>query len=79
VVADDTNGRITLAVLATKLDYVIRQVDHIVLCGTVRDERINTLEDSVRGIQQINKVLITVLVGIAIGMGVAWLKNHFGL
>jgi len=40
----DTNGRVTLAVLATKLDYLIQKVDGLCHLGDKRDERIGTLE-----------------------------------
>ena len=75
VLADDKNGRVTLAVLATKLDYVIAKVDSISQSCAARDKRIDKLEDTVHVVQWIGGVLGAIFIGVSI----AWAKTMLGL
>ena len=78
----DNNGRVTLAVLATKLDYVIAELAEFkVYCARnddairKRDKRIDHVENSVRVITYIGGVAAAVLVAILIAMA----KQALGL
>jgi len=78
----DNNGRVTLAVLATKLDYVIAELAEFkAYCasndkaGKIRDQRIDHVEGAIRVIQWIGGVAAAVLVALLIAVA----KQALGL
>lgn len=70
---DSTNGRITLAVLAVKLDYLIQQVTQICERSEKQDERIDKLERQAQAVQWIGGFAGAVLIAVAIAAIKQWL------
>lgn len=67
------NGRVTLAVLATKLDYVIAQVDKIDKRTEEDGERIDRLEETVRILKWAGGILTVITISIVISAVKRWL------
>jgi len=79
---DDSNGRVTMAVLGTKLDYVQRSVDQIGrrlddICDQAvdRDERLGKVENTLKVITWVGGAVAAILIAIA----TAWAKAVLGL
>ena len=75
---DPSHERVTMAVLGTKLDYLIATVDRLVLRQDAQHERINILENKrIANIENTVRLLkwASAFVGtVAIALLVAWLK-----
>jgi hypothetical protein len=72
----DTGGQqVTLAVLATKLDYVIQGVQEIKNCVERQDKRIEALERIVDILKWVGGATAAILVAL----GIAWLRQVLGL
>jgi len=68
---ESPNGRITLAVLSTKLDYLIRTVDQVVASVGKNRERLDAVEETVRILKWVSGTVGLVAVALLI----AWIKT----
>ena len=69
----DTGNRVTLAVLATKLDYVISSLAEIKQCVDIQDDRIEQLERAVGILKWIGGGVTAVLIAVIIATITNWL------
>ena len=69
------NGRVTLAVLATKLDYLIQKVDKIDKQTGQDRKRLEKMEGAVTILKWVGGTIGAITVALAI----AWLKQALGL
>lgn len=70
---DTGNNRVTLAVLATKLDYVLADLHEIKTCIKSQDTRIEQLERVVGVLKWIGAGITTILIAIVIASIKSWL------
>ena len=68
---DPSHERVTLAILATKLDYLIRTVDQVVVSQAQSRERLTDVEETVRILKWVSAFVGTVAVALLI----AWVKT----
>ena len=73
--ADIPDGRINMALLSMKLDYLITKVDIIDKRTEVHRERLARIEDAIRLLKWGGGILGT----IAVALLVSWLKALFGV
>jgi len=70
----NTDGKVTLAVLGTKLDYLIVQVKKVEDCVTTNKDRLDKVEDTIRILKWVGGTIGLVSSALLIG----WLKALLG-
>jgi len=73
-VTDSPNGKITLAVLGYKLDYLIVQVKKVEDCVTTNKDRLDKVEDTIRILKWVGGTIGLISSALLIG----WLKALLG-
>ena len=71
---ESPNGKITLAVLGYKLDYLIVQVKKVEDCVTTNKDRLDKVEDTIRILKWIGGTIGLISSALLIG----WLKALLG-
>ena len=71
---DSPNGKVTLAILGTKLDYLIDQVKSIERGVNANKDRLNKAEDAIRVLKWVGGTIGLVSSALLI----AWLKTLLG-
>ena len=71
---ESPNGKITLAVLGYKLDYLIVQVKKVEDCVTTNKDRLDKVEDTIRILKWVGGTIGLVSSALLIG----WLKALLG-
>jgi len=70
----NTDGKVTLAVLGTKLDYLIVQVKKVEDCVTTNKDRLDKVEGAVRILKWVGGTIGL----ISSALLIAWLKAMLG-
>lgn len=69
--SEGNNGKVTLAVIATKLDVLIASVEKLTKSAAADHDTITTLATQMEDLQYIKKVVAGVVVGLVLSLAMA--------